>query len=99
VRRRAEKGDAQAQFELGCMYSNGFLSIPIPKNDTEAVKWIGKAAEPEHADAQGTLSGMYEHGRGIPQDYAEAYGGRVREDRSDCSLVAPLHGLAFSDLS
>ena len=37
----AEQGHAVAQFKLGVMYDHGY---GVPENDTEAVKWLRKAA-------------------------------------------------------
>jgi TPR repeat protein len=65
----AEQGYADAQFNLGIMYSNG---EGVPEDDAEAVKWYRKAAEQDHARAQNNLGYMYSNGRGVPQDYAEA---------------------------
>lgn len=41
-RRRAEQGDARAQFGLGLMYDAG---QGVPQDDSEAAKWYRKAAE------------------------------------------------------
>ena len=51
----AEQGHAEAQFDLGVMYAN---SLGVPKNDIEAVKWWGKAAEQDLAIAQHYLGVM-----------------------------------------
>jgi TPR repeat protein len=45
----AEKGDADAQFNLGVAYSSG---KGVPKDETEAIKWYRKAAEQNHTRAQ-----------------------------------------------
>jgi len=37
------------------------------------VKWYRKAAEQGNADAQFFLGFMYDAGRGVPQDYAQAH--------------------------
>jgi TPR repeat protein len=65
----AEQGYAEAQFNLGLMYQNGFGVI---QDDNEAVKWFRKSAEQGNADAQCYLGFMYERGLGITQDYNEA---------------------------
>ena len=65
----AEAGDAQAQFNLGLMYDQGF---GVPKDYTEAIKWYRKAAAQGLALAQANLGIMYEKGFGVQQDYAEA---------------------------
>ena len=48
LRKRAEEGDAEAQFELGVFYSEDFKPT---QNIPEAIKWITKAAENGHEEA------------------------------------------------
>lgn len=67
--KKAEAGEADAQFKLGFMYVNG---EGVPQDDKEAVKWFTKAAEQGHAWAQFNLGLMYDKGRGVPQDDKEA---------------------------
>ena len=66
---RAEKGDADAQYNLGVCYYNGYGDT---KDYGEAVKWYRKAAEQGHADAQNNLGVCYYNGYGVAQDYGEA---------------------------
>jgi uncharacterized protein len=63
----AEKGDADAQFQLGVMYESG---QGVPPNDADAIKWYRKAAEQDDAVAQFNLGVMYAKG-GSP-NHAEA---------------------------
>ena len=42
LRGRAEKGEADAQFNLGFMYANG---LGVTKDEVEAVKWYRKSAD------------------------------------------------------
>ena len=65
----AERGNTQAQFNLGVMYETG---RGVRKNDAEAVRWYQKAAEQRDARAQTLLGVMYEDGRGVRKKYAEA---------------------------
>ncbi len=65
----AEQGDADAQFNLGLMYSKG---QGVPQDYAEAVKWFRKSAEQGDAAAQYNLGLMYRKGQGAPQDDAEA---------------------------
>ncbi|MDA9224707.1 sel1 repeat family protein [Tateyamaria sp.] len=65
----AEQGDADAQYNLGFMYSEG---KGVPQDYAEAVKWYRLAAEQGHAEAQNKLGTRYDNGMGVPQDYAEA---------------------------
>ena len=66
----AERGDAQAQHNLGVMYDEGY---GVPVNDAEAVKWYRKAAEQGVATAQVILGFTYGTGAGIPMNYVNAY--------------------------
>lgn len=63
---QAEKGNAEAQYNLGYMYVHG---QGVTKNHTEAAKWIRKAAEQVYAFAQYQLGLMHSKGQGVPQDY------------------------------
>ncbi len=45
----AERGDAEAQFELGLMYDEGY---GVSRDNQEAAKWYSKAAE--QGDDSGT---------------------------------------------
>jgi tetratricopeptide (TPR) repeat protein len=49
---KAERGDAEAQYNLGWMYFNG---EEVTQNDIEAAKWFRKAAKQGHAGAYGNL--------------------------------------------
>ena len=68
-RKAAEQGDADAQNNLGVIYSVGGA---VPQDYAAAVQWYRKAAEQGHADAQNNLGAMYYQGEGVTQDYAEA---------------------------
>jgi len=67
----AEKGDPQAQFNLGLMYHGG---LGIPRSEQEAVKWYHKAAEGGYSPARVYLVVGYEEGWfGLPQNQKLAY--------------------------
>ena len=65
----AERGDADAQYNVAQMYSKGDGVI---QDDRQAVKWWLKAAKQNHTSAQYNIGVMYAEGRGIIQDYKEA---------------------------
>ena len=65
----AEKGDANAQFDLGFRYQEG---EGVAQDLAEAAKWYHLAAEQGKAEAQVNLGIMYQQGEGVPQDYIEA---------------------------
>ncbi|MBD5355428.1 MAG: sel1 repeat family protein [Bacteroides sp.] len=65
----ADKGDAEAQFEIGYMYVTG---RGVPKDYTIGIDWYRKAAENGSSNAQNSLGYMYMQGVGVIQDYGEA---------------------------
>ena len=69
VKKAAEQGHADAQYNLGAIYSRG---EGVPEDDDEAVRWYRKAAEQGDAAAQTKLGTMYIIGKGVPEDTAEA---------------------------
>jgi hypothetical protein len=69
VRTCAEQGFAQAQINLGLMYTKG---EGVPEDDAEAVRWYRLAAEQGFAQAQINLGYQYSNGMGVPEDDAEA---------------------------
>ena len=66
----AEKGDVDAQTNLGLMYQNGW---GVPQDDKEAVYWYKLAAEQGDAKAQYNLGIMYDVGEGVIKDYVYAH--------------------------
>ena len=65
----ATQGVAEAQSNLGFMYSKG---QGVAQDYAEAVKWTRLAAVQGVAEAQSNLGGMYRRGEGVAQDYVEA---------------------------
>jgi hypothetical protein len=66
----AEQGYADAEFNLGVAYMNGFR---LPEDHGEAARWFQRAANQGHADAQFYLGQMYLEGDAVPQNSLEAY--------------------------
>ncbi|NOR51284.1 MAG: hypothetical protein GQ470_01570 [Gammaproteobacteria bacterium] len=60
---------AQQQFERGIAYSTG---SGVEQSDLDAVRWIKRAAERNHAYAQFNLGEAYANGVGVAQDYGLA---------------------------
>ena len=69
VRRDARSGDPDVQFEIGCMYHDGYGTR---QDYPEAAKWYRVAAERGHAGGQFNLGLMHWLGVGAPHDCAEA---------------------------
>jgi uncharacterized protein len=70
VQKKAEAGDASAQFNLGLRYAQG---RGVPQDEKEALKWYRKGADQGNARAQTNLGVMYAIGAGVPKDYIQAY--------------------------
>jgi len=70
IRARAQRGDAQSQFEMGAAFHFGNLGVA--KDDVEASKWYRKAAEQNNAPAQCNLGACYHDGQGVATDDVEA---------------------------
>ena len=69
LRTAADRGDAQAQCDLGKCYADG---DGVDGDKAEAVQWFRKAAEQGHAEAQWNLGFCCANGTGIAEDKAEA---------------------------
>jgi TPR repeat protein len=76
--RAAEKGSAEAEFNLGLLYDNKFFENSdfhrgIAKRDAaQAAVWYGKAADQGLADAQFSLGLLYADGEGVKRDFTQA---------------------------
>lgn len=66
---RAEKGDAEAQLNLGLIHARG---DGVPADMDVAVKWFRKAAGQGNSYAQFNLGVAYFNGTGAPKDSVEA---------------------------
>ena len=69
LRKAAEKGDANAQFELGYCYYNG---TGVAQDYEQAVGLFRKAAEQGNVDAQLNLGFCYLAGLGVTNDDTQA---------------------------
>jgi TPR repeat protein len=68
---RAQKGDADAQYELGKNYETG--RIGLPKDFTQAQHWYSEAAKQGDAYAEFALGVLFNFGKGVKRDYVQAY--------------------------
>ncbi len=68
-RKAADQGYANAQLNLGIMYTNG---QGVAQDYAQAVTWYRKAADQGNAKAQINLGNMYKNGKGVTQDYIQA---------------------------
>src|SRR5580698_7905515 len=67
----AQKGDADAQFELGKNYETG--RIGLPKDLAQAQHWYHAAADQGDPYALASLGILYNFGKGVHQDYVQAF--------------------------
>lgn len=67
--RKAERGDAAAQYELA---EDHYFGHSVLQDYREAFNWFLKAAEQGHARAQSNVGMLYALGRGTERDYLEA---------------------------
>jgi len=66
----AEKGQVDAQYNLGVMYYSG---DGVKQDYVEAAKWLRMAAEQGDKQAQYYLGSMYLNGEGVKQSESEAH--------------------------
>jgi TPR repeat protein len=69
LKKAADKGNVEAQYELGRIYGNG---DGVPQDHQAAIVWLEKAAEQNHAKAQESLGSLYANGVGVKQDFSTA---------------------------
>ena len=70
LRKLADQGDAEAQWQMGVRFHNG---EGVPHDDAQAMQWFQRAAEQGHVTAQGALGAYYFAARGVPKDLSKAY--------------------------
>ncbi|MDR2708525.1 MAG: SEL1-like repeat protein [Elusimicrobiota bacterium] len=70
---RAQKGDSQAQYELGLQLYNPKAKKPISKTDIEAFNWFTRSAAKGNANAKYALAVMYYRGDGVSEDPKKAF--------------------------
>jgi uncharacterized protein len=69
LQKKADSGDAAAQFGLGRAYEAG---DGVPQRSDQAAMWYRKAAEQGNAKAQSNLGILYWLGEGVEKDRVEA---------------------------
>jgi uncharacterized protein len=67
----AESGVPKTQFALGCFYEQG--QHGLEQSFSEAAKWYRKAAIQGHTGAQLYIGLLLAQGKGVDQDFVEAY--------------------------
>ncbi len=70
LRKKADAGDAKAQFNLGLKYASG---EGVEKDAVLAVSWYRMAADQGNPQAQYNLGDMYDRGDGVEKDAVQAF--------------------------
>jgi len=70
IRAKAEKGDVQAECDLGSAYA--FSKFGLKQDWTNAMVWFRKAAEQNNAEAECRLGTGYDFGVGLEKNLPEA---------------------------
>jgi hypothetical protein len=70
IERRAQQGEAEAQFLLGTLYFEG---TAVDRNLVDAVGWFQRAADQGYAPSFLQLAQAYFIGQGVPQDFVSAH--------------------------
>ena len=70
LRKLADQGDAEAQWQMGVRFHN---AEGVPRDDAQAMQWFQRAAEQGHVTAQSALGAYYFAARGVPKDLSKAY--------------------------
>ena len=69
LRRKAEAGDAKAQFDLASAYSQG---TGVPKDSAQGILWLKRSALQGYPGAEVVLGYMYQKGIELEKDPGEA---------------------------
>ena len=72
IRKEAENGDIEAQYQLAEYYYNGYSDADIRYDYVEAVKWYLRAAEHDNISSQYKLGNCYKLGNGVSKNCDEA---------------------------
>lgn len=94
LRAKAERGDAEAQLNLGLRLHDG---TSVPRNEVEAVQWYRKAAEGGNAMAQVMLGYALMNGRGVTKDEAAGVGWYKRAAQLGNAHAQRYLGIAYAE--
>lgn len=80
----AERGSADAQFELGIRLLSG---QGLSKDEKQAAEWLSKAAAQQSLPAMNALGSMSEEGLGLPKDSKKAFEWYEKSAKSGFALA------------
>ncbi len=91
-REAAERGNADAMFELYVLFSTG---QGVEKDEATALRWCEKAAEAGQARAAYNLGAFYATGRGVPQDPSRSVAWYERASEAGHGRASAMLGYMF----
>ena len=97
IRRKAESGDAKAQFDLASAYSQG---TGVAKDTAQGIQWLKRSALQGYPGAQVVLGYMYQKGIQMDKDPSEAakwYKKAARRETEIQNTLKP-HRHIFSEM-
>ena len=80
----AERGDAEAQYNLGCCYQYG---VGVQSNLISAVKWYQYSANQDYKSGIVNLGLCYMNGLGVEVNYEKAYSLFMRASKQNVPLA------------
>lgn len=87
IKPMAEAGNAQAQFNIGWMYANGY---GLRLNEESAFNWWRKAADQDHPDALHAIALAYLHGEGVDKDKVKGFEWLIRSAKHGDDDAMPI---------
>ena len=96
LKKKADRGDAISQNDLGHMYLDGFSDYNIEQDTDKAIYYLSKAAAQNQVNAMTTVGWVYFEGtHGAPVDYEEAIGWNKKASDLGCSIASYNMGLFY----
>ena len=86
LRRRAEAGDPDAQYEMGCLFYEGRGGVR--RDYSEAFRWYMKAAAQGHNSGLCDAGYCHRNGHGVEQDFAAAFRLYMKAAQQGCPTGA-----------
>lgn len=91
---RAEAGDPNAQYAVGCRYYEG---DGVDRDYREALKWYRMAAAQGHNSGLCDVAFCYRNGHGVRRDYAKAIPLYLQAANQGCPTGAYWLGVAYEE--
>lgn len=89
---KAQNGNKEAQYELGCLYSYGDETQHASLDPKEALKWFHKSAKQGYAPAFNAIGIAYDNGEGVRRNLKKAF--KWIKKAADAEYVVALRNIA-----